>query len=475
MNPAESKIKNALEKAAYYHRENGLSPNDSIIKAANEYELNPHMIDRVVESFNVAKTNAVLSRATDKTASFPVAERAVILDAVFGSGLGARPGESKTASAENESSFVEVPLSIGPTWGMGKTASNAVEHDVAKLIRDGVSGLMELDSDLSKFAQDALEAESAMAVCMRQIGDHFSLSDNRGKFAQFELDILSERGEEARPTLDVLHRHFCPSESRADWTPKLGTRAYQATAAHDGFSELIELTDEFIRKEAQLDNMRQDFAAKRASFDSSLREVSGILPPPEPTASDFLGVGDVAPSPIGKTGAQVFDGSAASFVSVPFSADKKLATGVSDNISDLASFGIDVAPVSAAAKGVNSALTKQVETGYERANQLDYELPNAHAANEMDNIRRSTILRELMASDDIISKANPGDVQRVYSTMLSLAPNVTLYPGVVQSILRSSLSQQAVDPFTAKQFADLESTTMKNKMLQKGKMPTPGT
>ena len=89
MNPAESKIKNALEKAAYYHRENGLSPNDSIIKAANEYELNPHMIDRVVESFNVAKTNAVLSRATDKTASFPVAERAVILDAVFGSGLGA--------------------------------------------------------------------------------------------------------------------------------------------------------------------------------------------------------------------------------------------------------------------------------------------------------------------------------------------------------------------------------------------------
>jgi len=476
MNLAESKIRNALEKAAQYHREDGLSPNDAIIKSAGEFSLNPPMVDRVIEAFNIAKTNAVLSRANDKTASFPVAERDVILDGVFGQGLGVKPGENKVASIE-EDSFSEVPMSSGPLsfLGFDKTAGPEVQdHDVGRLIRDGISNLMELRSDLGKYAQDVLSTESEMASCMREIGNHFSLSENVGKYAEFEADILSERGEEARPSLDIIHRHFCPRETRCDWTPKIGTRAYVATAAHDNFEKLSELTDLFIRQEKDLADMRLDFARKKANFDSSVGEISGVVPKAVPTAADFFGAGDVAPHPISKSGAQIADGSAASFIGSPALGEPKVAAGAGDSVYDLASFGIDISPAMAAQKGVNNAITKTIGDSYEKADAINYDLPKAEGDQEMDNIRRSTILRDLMANDEIISKHKPADVQRVYSTMLAIAPNVTLYPGVVQSVLRSSLSQQAVDPFTAKQFADLEGQGMKNKMLAKGKVPPPG-
>lgn len=464
MNPAEHKIRTSLMKAAQYHREDGLSPNEAIIKAASEDRLNPPMVERVIEGFNQAKTNAVLSKAEDKTASFPIAERDAILDGIFGQGLGAKPGEQKVASAEVQDSFVEIPMSSGSLSFLQKTAGvDTPSHDVPKLIRDGISGLMELEGDVSKFAQEVLMTESDMARAMRSIGEYFELSDNKGKFAAFEADILSERGAEAKPTLDVIHRHFCPWEGRCDDMPKLGTRAYQATDAHDQFESLMDLTDSFIRQEQQLANMQADFRQKKAEFDTSIREVSGIFPPPPPGAADFFASGDESPRPLRKAGGQIADGSAASFISTPFAGVPKTASDAGSTLKDLSSFGIEVSPAMAAQKGVSGAITKSVGDNFDRARALEYEIPRAEAKNELENIRRMTIIRDLMANDDIISKHKPQDVERVYNTMLAIAPNVTLYPGVVQSVLRTSLERQAVDPFTAKQFADLEGVSIKNR------------
>lgn len=477
MNPAEQKIRTALEKAALYHREEGLEPNDAIIKAAQEERLNPPMTERVIEGFNIAKTNAVLSRANDKTASFPVAERDTILDGVFGQGLGSKAGETKTASVELEDSFNEVALS-GPSLGGFQKAAQydgtLQDHDLTKLVHDGVGGLTEMKGDLSKFAQDTMVVESDMVRAMREIGDYFSLVENTGKYAEFELDILSERGQEAQANLDVIHRHFCPAQTRADWVPKLGTRSYQATSAHDAFDALCESTDLFIQREAQMRDLEANFICKKAEFDQATRGIVGVFPAPPPTAADFFLSGADALRPTRKVGAQIQDGSAASFIGSPGGRIKKADGGVADSLQELASFPIDVSPAASALKGMSAGVSAQAAETHGKLQDMRFKVPKAEGDIEMDNIRRSTILRELMAHDEIISKHKPEDVQRVYNTMLSIAPNVTMFPGVVQSVLRTSLSQQAVDPFTAKQFADLEGQHHKNKMLSKEKAPTPG-
>ena len=92
----------------------------------------------------------------------------------------------------------------------------------------------------------------------------------------------------------------------------------------------------------------------------------------------------------------------------------------------------------------------------------------------MDNAKRHAILHDLIVNDDIISKVPHQDIQQHYNTLLGIAPDLTLHSSIVRSYLRQAAANQAVDPFTALQFSQLQGQHSKNKMLRDGKSPAPG-
>ena len=80
----------------------------------------------------------------------------------------------------------------------------------------------------------------------------------------------------------------------------------------------------------------------------------------------------------------------------------------------------------------------------------------------IDNMRRSAILSELKNDDPILSEADPKALSSAYEMLSNTAPEASLNKEVARAILRQSVNSVAVSPFDAKQWADLDQTTLRN-------------
>lgn len=74
----KEKLRKALETAVGYYND-GMSANDAVVKSASEHDLTIDQADRVVESFNTAKTiNYYDKNASDRTGGFDLASKKML-------------------------------------------------------------------------------------------------------------------------------------------------------------------------------------------------------------------------------------------------------------------------------------------------------------------------------------------------------------------------------------------------------------
>jgi len=66
----------------------------------------------------------------------------------------------------------------------------------------------------------------------------------------------------------------------------------------------------------------------------------------------------------------------------------------------------------------------------------------------------------LAMSDPIISEADPKDVVRAYSTLINIAPKVSLQKEIVRSILRQAVNSMAMSPYDAQSYVTLNNAMM---------------
>jgi hypothetical protein len=434
-----------------------MSPDDALVKAANDNHLNPHMTRRAIEGFNIAKTNATIAKATDKTASFPIANADSILSRVFTKGIEGEESESKTAGLESED-LQEIVHSFELSFvGNDKVASH--ETSLADASRQALGYQRTLDAQLSKLAQDILSHENAMTEAMTDLQTIFSLSDSRGKFAQFEGEVLSEYGEAARPTLDIIYGLSAHQDGRyRGLMPKVGSLYFESGPEHRAFDRLMSHTDKYIEAVKDREACQADAKQKTAELRDMLFEASGLTAPTAPVveAADLLGF----PKGASKEDAP----------SDPLEAFALSKEGI---------LGMEISPIhtptnvllDAAQSGVSKGISDQYGKAHTKAIEDGLRGPKDEVDLEMENVRRKAILRDLMTNDEIIGKQDPQHIEGAYNTLLRLAPDLTLHHAVVQSFLRSAGSQQVVDPFTATQLAELQGQVAKNKLMSKGALP----
>ena len=459
MNRAEKQIKIAMEEAAAHLRQ-GMSPNDALVKAANDNHLNPEMTKRAIEGFNIALTNARIAKATDKTASFPIVQADAVMDRVF---LNPQ-GTSKDTPLFKEAGVGvdELVIECSPIH-LDWVPNEKLAEDPGILsgaVQRATSWIQAADHQLSKAAQDVLSFERLCEQSLNDLVYTFQAVEGLEKFASFEEQIYSEYGEQARPTLNILHDlcGACAPRHTGD-LPKVASLSFGATPAHQSFDQLMGASACYLEAVEARDALVRDFSEKRAELQEMMIELMGGKAREIPTnnAADLLGANF-------NKGARAPQDPLETFVHGD--STNKGAAFDSSKFLGIATPGLHLSP--SVQKGDESSIAGQHEKARTRAIEQEYKGPKEEVDLEMDNVRRQAILRELMANDEIISRQNPHRIEGAYTTLLRIAPELTLHPAIVQSFLRSSGSQQAVDPFMAKQVAELQGITLKNKELAKG-------
>ena len=285
MNKAELKIKNAFEKAAEYHRK-GSDPDDAISKAASEEELNPEMIRRVVEMFNIAKTNSTLKVAADKTASFPIARIDQILKKTF---VDVPLGESKTAEVLTEKTG-DFSVNFKPVEFFLSEKQAAPLDNLNEWVKQAQGILTEQNDILSNISLDGLYHQELANVALHDAVDYFSTSNNLGKFARFERDVISEYGPDIKTTLDVIYEEASLEEPRFTGTVKISSIHITPTEIHQIFDKLMDHSGKYLDTLKQKEAKVVEFKEQQNTLNSLILQTGGIEPefPKEATAADLL-------------------------------------------------------------------------------------------------------------------------------------------------------------------------------------------
>ena len=469
MNIAERKIKKAFDEAAQLHRECGNSPDDAIIKAAEDCELNPEMVRRVVEMFNIAKTNSTLKVASDKTDSFPIAHVDVILKKAFVDS----PLLPKEAAKMQERT---VSASSGFSLKR-KVVEDTVEKTAAPLdelrewIRQANSLVLQTGAELSKLGQDVLFHELEAHKAMTDLVDYFSCSNNSGKFAEFEGEIFSEYGETLKPSLDIIYQLSGLDEPRWKGSVKLGSAFIVPTPAHRSFDRLMDHTRGYHAAANEKAAYQEKTTGELESIHNIIMQLGGVDPHKKAFQSQAVDMLDFEFSKKKAASPHVKGWTPLTAVNAPLSVAHKAldtATGSDSAIPGAGTYGAMTDMHRSTAAGMAGA-------AHEHALKQHYQKPKDESDMEMDNVKRQTILQKILAEDEILGKQDPKMVEGAYNALLHLAPDVTLNHGVTQAVLRQAVASQAVDPFTAKQLSDLQLNITKNKLLSKGSLLPSGT
>lgn len=458
MNTAERKIKVALNKAVEF-RNGGDSPTEAVSKAASVESLSPDMTERLVESFNIALTNATIGKAEDKTASFPLADRDQVMAKVFD--VYEKKKSKKEASESSVDFFTEEMGETGDSW-LNNRDKFAELDNPTEMIRQVIGSCQEAEKQISKYAQDVLAASIKMEGEFMEICDIASCSDFLGKFAAFEMQALSEYGEDVRPIVDNIYEvagmgRF--AEPRFSGSVKIASEYFPGSKIYSAFDRLMQATTEYHKSEIDRDH-------KVAELKELEKETISLMH--EAASNDY----SFSLTP--KSAASILSGS----VDSDFwkEADEKKDKPKPKSPSLIGSLGgIGKNPLSESKGRLNSVwegagkdITEQYQQAHSQATENYYNGPKEEVKSEMDNVRRQAILRELMSNDDIISKVDPRHIEQSYNTLLTMAPDLTLQPSVVQGWLRQSTATQSVDPYMAKQLLDLQQGVLKNKALSSG-------
>ena len=434
MNSAETKIHKAFRKASQYCND-GLNPSEALSKSVIENELNPDMTKRAAEMLNIYLTHNFMRSSGDKTASFPLADVPAVLKKAFLNPMESNRGNERTTVVvrkKTASPNTQKEIEWAPK-------QEQAPREIADLVEQLNGSIKLAQVELSNLKSEREQVVNSAIDSYRDLVETFRQSHKLASFNTFESNIVSEYGEQVKPYLDNM-AEILPNPPRMNAASTVKTATYfKRNKEHDlfdSFMDGIEKSKAVETKIAEASSALSEMNSQREKLFSSFRPISNKTA----SAADFLNSNKTA-------SAHQLHGSAAHGAGRFFL--KQLPGDPFGISSDSTSKVID----DLKAKGVAEQYSKQ------------YAEPQASADSEMQNLRRSAILRDLITNDDIISGHDPASVQGAYNALLQLAPDATMNREVVRSFLRNAGAQQSIDPFTAKQVVDLQNEMNKQKTV----------
>jgi hypothetical protein len=370
----------------------GASPNDAIIKVASDRHMLPGHIDVLVKAYNTGRTLEQIQAPTlaDKTASFPLADTATVLKALFPE-KPQSPAIAKRASAVSDDylyppTFMDTvrqheirqkyPMqkvadapAKEPTWDDQFDMAEQMKRDTEELRRQQTVMAAELHSEFAK-----------VAMALRQYGSP--------AFADVKDVLTTMWGDSGAAICNEIARRSPMLSKQAS-----ANKALAVDPRVDPWKSLHAIKS--------LAGRLAEVHTKYAASSAKLERLRGALFPK--TASIMGSVGNAA----------------------AFQTTSGVLGGLAKSLSDTG-------------PGVNSTMQKLQDPAHQQ---------------RLREIQTRANLDDLIAHDPVISGHEPADVLSAFNDLSTLAGPAISDRIVMQSLLRKHLQQGALDPFELDQLA----------------------
>jgi hypothetical protein len=282
----EQRIVKALEEAVKLAND-GSTPDDALVKVAEDYEFPPEVVKRMVEAFNVSKTLSHLKHAsTDERAdSFPIASIENILGALYP----AEPATpAKQASLEIHPSysaaqpnFMEMSKEARLTELPPMTDKEAepYPHDPEDLARKAIQE----HEKIAKIHKDALDAYRTVYLKFFEVLDkaaaYWRTMEKKEPFDLVEKRAVATHGDLGKIAMDMIYEHGDLDDTRLHVKraaeDELGI---QQMYFDDSISPYAEVSD-LVFLSGQIDRLLKEAAAIELTKHQHAVLNAHVLPP----------------------------------------------------------------------------------------------------------------------------------------------------------------------------------------------------
>lgn len=424
-------------KCAVHNFNEGATPDASVVKAAEKFDYNAEQTQRLVESFNTARTLYHFKTASDRTARIQLADRDTVLGALFA------PVAEKAAA---------VPIDISYGFYDSRPQRQPVEKAAESTPASPFDGMTV--ENITRMAEEAYvvqcqEAKHAedtariLSEVVTQNLDKLAEMCNSGyedeaqlRFAKLKIAFDDPKCAPVMQKLaEFVRPHILPSDAQLRAVGKVVDTSDLAD-----FEQRIEKAAEALEQEIVLSSTASQL---RKEADEQLREFYAVMAPFFKVAKD--------------PGFSVSSGPDKPKADKP-KADKPMGgSPVSKALDDV--WG---------GMGGKGMMDKLIEAGT-MASDAESAAANADMSERLKNVQRQLLLQDLMATDPVLSEADPQAVAQAYQAVVSMAPDVSMQKEIMRAILRQSVHSLAVGPYDAQVWTDLE----KNIRAVSGKGPKP--
>lgn len=495
---AETKLISAIERAASYAND-GMSPNDAIIKSAGEFDVPAGHVNLMVHAYNTGRTTKQREsgeNTLEKAADFQLADADVVLKALY-------PETVKTSAAIAREQVVSGEYAISPA-GMLQRRQNEMRKAAAAKValpektyvpppRDEHAAAMRAQSE--KIAAQRLAEEKrrqASAAYTESINDMAKLAEyfRRPGSMPFtdalrEVELrVGETGVAVLNKLAEVYPHFSKQASaKANYfgdDPVYGM-VTKVINGIERYNDLKSAVPELNTKTAEKKNLEPPAVVTgsvltaiqkkpvelKSAFDArgagrwnsagpggdadeaaAVYDAVGIgTPPPEP---ERPGMPEYVPDwnhTVPEAPERLRDVYGDTRLNNVYSRGENSVLGAVSNLL--------VSPQQAALGAISKDILGPVDKDklkrqqYEKLTAPDHETA-------LKNIKAQATLHDLLLNDDIVSSHDPKEVAVAFNEIANAAPGVVDSPAVLQALLRKRLESGQLADFDVKQLLEMD-------------------
>lgn len=484
-------IKSAVDQIVYEINKNKKSPHEATVKVAKQLDLNINFIKRASEALNVALTyNHFKKNPNNKEAEFPIVDAAKVAEEIYGKTQ--KTAEELKAEWFPNISFDAEQIDYGRilTDPQYKTAyiKLANEGDNTTEFQMSFKGVFEkcanyisrLEKEAEELHFKQLGLNQDYSVKFASLVEKFKRTpEYRTKFAEFETQVYSIYGEPVLQFVDHIYKAAELNEDRGVHDVKY--QLFDTCKEAEMFQDFITSVDTFktitkqaeeaeIKLKAEKDYLTQAYHKIGANRTEEPKQEPVLEMPKKAECAPMV---DPVKDAVNKKIAHVSE------------VEKKAALQLEP---------LDEAGLTDAQKGLPHPLKAAIIRSKKKYASLDPRIKEAfdltktlldshkafkdHVQSQTspssnipstkpeDNLDRQLLVQELMASDPILSQADPHRVVELYQQLLRLSPEIAKEKEIVRGTLRQMYSAQALSPHDGQQYINTNKDLVELKQLQ---------
>jgi hypothetical protein len=413
----ESRVMAAIEKTADYVN-GGLTPNDAIIKAAEEAQIPPGHVNLMVHAYNTGRTarqRQVGDTALEKAADFPLADAGVVLEALY-------PSQVKTAAQTVREHVLSPEYQLSPRGMLERRAAAEKRATAATVSLRMCDPPPPLPSDpttpikkayalrernnhrIDESRRQVSQAFDKLATSF-QILDVYFRTPGSTPFPVASPDIAIRYGAEGERLLEKL----------AEVSPLLAKQAPRTVHDHErGYLKLAEDVLEDATTWRELRAAHEKLAAQLTA-----ETEAALLPFVQPPSNSILDPSSDKQAAAAPFAWGMFGGA--------------VGNGLNDTVKHM-----------------------QPPTTQSLVQQNMSSLTDPQHEANLRNIRMQAMLQDLMTNDPVISGYDPDETLTAFNEIGEASPRAADQRLVMQTLLRKRLAQGVLDPFEVDQLLGIE-------------------